>query len=378
MKIALVSEFFYPTLGGVQEHVYNVAKQYIRKGHDTSIITARIFTSKPFEEWWPKDLPAKAYVPVGYSLPVFVNDSRARLTVGFCLGRQLKKLLTKENYDIVHLHAPLNGTLPILADHFCSTHLIGTFHTSFPGSKVLSIFRRGAQGQLNKLDRIIGVSPIAIESMNQYVNVEAQIIPNGIDTEFFRPKSEVPEGILPEFDNDRPKILFMGRPDTRNGLDTLITAFKQLVKKVPEALLIVAGGGAGMKRYEDMCRYLPKGNVRFLGQVRDERADVYRSADIHVFGVEKATFSITVLEGMASGLPVVTTPFKGYEALGVAGEHFTTVPFGDPDALCVELERLVKDRAGREALGKRARAHSLNFDWSIVADRVLDVYKSVL
>ncbi len=377
MRIALVSEFFYPTLGGVQEHLYNVAKQYIRKGHPTSIITPQIFSKKKFRDWWPNDLPASSYIPVGHSLPFFVNGSRGRLCVGFGVGHKLKKLLTPENFDIVHLHAPLNGTLPILADHFCTTKLVGTFHTSFPGSKSLSIFRKAAQTQLNKLDRIIGVSPISIDSISQYLDVNAEIIPNGIDTEYFKPLSECPHGRVAEFNNDRPKILFMGRPDPRNGLDTLILAFGKLLKKMPEALLIVAGGGDGMQRYQQMCKFMPPDSIRFLGQVRDERADIYRSADIHVFGVEKATFSITVLEGMASGLPVITTPFKGYEALGEAGKHFLTVPFADENALCLEMERVLRDSELKKTLGLAARQHSLNFDWSRIADRLLKLYQSI-
>lgn len=377
MKIALVSEFFYPTLGGVQEHLYNVAKQYIRKGHDTKIITPKVFTSIKFEDWWPKDLPPDTYLPVGKSLPFFINGSRGRLCVDIGLGQKLRELLTPENFDIVHLHAPLNGTLPILANHFSTTCTVGTFHTSFPGSKSLSLLKKLAQRQLDKLDCILGVSPISIESISQYVTVEAQIVPNGIDTEFFRPLQK-DEARVSELNDGRFNIVFVGRPDPRNGLDTLILAFAKVFEKESRARLVIVGGGDGMERYRAMTKFLPPESVLFMGALREDRAAVYRSGDIHVFGVEKATFSITVLEGMASGLPVVTTPFEGHRALGEPGKHFMTTPFGDVDALANELLSLMNDPEKRHRLGTAARAHSLSFDWSLVADHLLDIYKTVL
>lgn len=379
MRIALVSEFFYPTLGGVQEHLYNVAKQYIRKGHDTKIVTPAVFTDTPFVEWWPKDLPQSSYAPVGHSLPFFINGSRGRLCVGLGLGKQLKKLLSPENFDIVHLHAPLNGTLPIMAAHFASTYLVGTFHTSFPGSKSLNLFKAPAQKQLDKFDHILGVSPISLDSISQYLKLKhTNVIPNGIDTEVFKPLSETNEKKVPPLDDGRFNILFVGRPDPRNGLDTLILAFGRVLKAHPQARLVVVGGGEGIERYQAMASYLPKDSVLFMGALRDERAAVYRSADIHVFGVEKASFSVTLLEGMASGLPIVTTSFDGHLTHGVPGKHFQTTPYGDAEALANELILLMDNPEKRAQLSRDARLHAMDFDWSTVADRILDVYRDVM
>ena len=90
------------------------------------------------------------------------------------------------------------------------------------------------------------------------------------------------------------------------------------------------------------------------------------------------TFSITVLEGMASGLAVVTCPFEGYQALGNPGEHFVVTPFGDSKTLATTLNHLIENPELRKKLGQNARLHSLKYDWSIVADRILDTYEKIL
>ena len=378
MRIALVSEFFYPTLGGVQEHLYHVAREYIRAGHDCSIVTPKILKAGSVESWWPKDLPVSSYKPVGTSLPYFINGSRGRTSVGFCLGSKLKELLSHDNFDIVHLHAPLNGTLPIIANHVTTLPVVGTFHTSFPDNQSLRMLRALAQRQVDKVARIVAVSPIAHDSIARILELETEVIPNGVDTKSFKPLAESQDDRLKQFLDGKVNILFIGRPDRRNGLDTLIRALSTVLKMENNVRLLVAGGGGEMDRYKKMCSYLPEGSVVFLGPVREERPALYRTAHIHAFPVEKATFSITVLEGMSSGLPVITTPFDGHRALGVPGQHFLATPFGEDAPLAEALLNLIRDKELRTRLSQAARARSLEFDWSVIAGRYLKVYESVL
>lgn len=386
MRIGLVSEFFYPTLGGVQEHLYNVAKAYRERGHEVGIVTPNIFKAPPFKEWWPKDLPESCHRPVGYSLPYFVNGSRGRTTVGVFMGTQLRRLLSPKNFDLIHLHAPLNGTLPIMANHFSRVPVVGTFHTSFPSSKSLKMFAPLAQRQIDKLSAVLAVSPSSLKSIRNFVDIdEAEVIPNGIDIGIFKPRWEISDAqvereraSLPWTQEKGTKILFIGRPDPRNGLDTLLKAFARVIVKRPDARLIVAGGGEEMARYQAIAKFLPAGSVYFLGAIRDERPEVYRHCDVHVFGVEKAAFSITLLEGMASGLSIVTTRFEGVEAAGRDGEHFLTSEFGDEVELEQRLLTLIDDAALRRKLGEGARLHAMKYDWLKIADQLLAIYSRVL
>jgi phosphatidyl-myo-inositol alpha-mannosyltransferase len=379
LRIALVSEFFYPTLGGIQDHLRFFARELIRRGHRPTIITPHVFGSGEFHDWWPKDLPPSTYRPVGYSLPLFINGSLGRTAAGGGMRRQLRALLTPEHFDLVHLHSPLAGTLPILALANSRVPVVGTFHTSFSSSALLQAVRPLAQKQLDALAATTAVSPISLESINQYFSVEATLIPNGVDTALFRPWWEGCDDRLRQFRDGRVNIFFIGRPDPRNGLDALIRAFARVHAAAPETRLVIAGDGESMGDYRSMAsKMLRPESVVFVGAVRDERPQLYRTADIQVFGVERAACSVTMLEGMSSGLPLLTSPWRGHEHMGNAGEHFVTTPFDDDAALEKMLLVYVKDCNARRELGVRARAHALEYDWTVIAARMLEVYDRVI
>lgn len=378
MRIGLVSEFFYPTLGGIQEHLYFFAKELIRLGHEPTIITPHVFTNKHFDEWYPKDVPIKMLHEVGYSLPVYINGSLGRTTVGFGLGRKLKKLMTPENFDLIHVHSPINGSLPVLTAQFATVPLVGTFHSSFAGSKNFAFFRKVLQRQLDRYSAMIAVAPICTDSLRQYFELDPFVIPNGIDTNFFYPQGEGHDDRFPKYMDGKFNVLFVGRADPRNHLEQVIEAFAIAHKEMPQSRLIVAGAGSGMPEYMRLAEELAPGAVEFLGSVSSERPALYRTAHARLIAVARATFSYVLIEAMASGLPTVTTAFEGYEVHGTPGEHFITTPLNDVPAMARELIGLMRDPARCASLGKAARKKAEEFGWSRIAQEVLRVYEKVL
>src|SRR4029078_12397571 len=105
LRIALVTEYYYPHLGGVCEHVHFFAREARRRGHHVDVITSHI----PGAEAQPN------VIRVGRSQPVYCNGSQARITLGWNLRKEVRRVLKQGRYDIVHVHSPLTPVLPILA-----------------------------------------------------------------------------------------------------------------------------------------------------------------------------------------------------------------------------------------------------------------------
>src|ERR1043166_4739165 len=144
LRIALVTEYYYPHLGGVCEHVHFFAREARRRGHHVDVITSHI----PGAEEQPH------VIRIGRSQPVYCNGSQARITIGFGLRRQMRRVLRQGRYDVVHVHSPLTPVLPILAIEEADRldiPVVGTFHTYFDRSVGYSALNRFFQKRLDML-----------------------------------------------------------------------------------------------------------------------------------------------------------------------------------------------------------------------------------
>lgn len=362
LRIALVSEYYYPHLGGVCEHVHFFAREARRLGHEVDIITSRI----------PHALPQPHVIRLGQSVPVYFNGSQARITVGRGLRRDMKQVLRDGRYDIVHVHSPLTPTLPLLAIEEADAPVVGTFHTYFDRSRNYGAFRSFFQRRLDMLRAAIAVSQSTIVALERYFDADWMIIPNGIDTDLFRPEVPRPVGMR----DDAPAILFLGRFDPRNGLSTLIDAFKRVKGRGRRAQLVVVGDGSHRSRY-----YRQAGrdqDITFTGAVLDGRPSYYAHSAIYACPTTKASFGITLLEAMACETPIVCSDILGFRDVVMHGREALMVPCGDTNALANGLVRLLDDAGLRARLGETGRARALEYDWSRVTSSILDVYEDVL
>jgi phosphatidylinositol alpha-mannosyltransferase len=365
LRIALVTEYYYPHLGGVCEHVHFFAREARRRGHHVDIITSHI----PDAEEQPH------VIRLGRSQPVYCNGSQARITLGWHLRRDMRRVLRQGQYDIVHVHSPLTPVLPILAIEEADCPVVGTFHTYFDRSIGYSLANRFFQKRLDMLSAAIAVSNSTTVALNRYFDADWQIIPNGIDTDVFHPSVAAPPGI----DKDVPTILFLGRFDPRNGLTTLIDSFRRVKAKGTrgrQARLVVVGDGPLREHYYKQANGDP--DIRFVGAVLEGRPSYYAHSSVYACPTTKASFGITLLEAMACETPVVCSDILGFRDVVVDGREALMVPCGDRDALADALVRVLDDEGLAIQLGTTGRQNSLEYSWARVTSRVLDVYQNVL
>jgi len=362
LRIGLVTEYYYPHLGGVCEHVHFFAREARRHGHSVDIITSKL----PGTESQP------GVIRLGRSMPVYFNGSQARITLGRTLRRDLRQVFRDGQYDIVHVHSPLTPTLPLLAIEEAEVPVVGTFHTYFDRSLNYRAFRKFFQRRLDMLSAAIAVSQSTIVALERYFDAEWKIIPNGIDTDLFTPNVPRPSAIR----GDVPAILFLGRFDPRNGLSTLIDAFKRVKGRGRRAQLVVVGDGPLRNHY-----YRAAGNdpdITFVGAVLNGRPNYYAHSSIYACPTTKASFGITLLESMACQTPIVCSDILGFRDVVMHGREALMVPCGDRDALANGLVRLLDDERLRERLGETGRVRALEYDWRRVSAQVLDVYQEIL
>jgi phosphatidylinositol alpha-mannosyltransferase len=362
LRIALVTEYYYPHLGGICEHVHFFAREARRLGHHVDIITSRLDGAQ--------DEPH--VIRLGTSKPVYFNGSQARLTVGLSLRKKMKETLRRGRYDLVHVHSPLSPSLPLLAIDEADCPVVGTFHTYFERSYLYGIGRQYLQNRLDKLSAAIAVSHSTTVALNRYFEANWTIVPNGIDLRLFNPHVPPPPGIR----RDVPVILFLGRFDPRNGLTTLIESFKKVRGRRREAQLVVVGDGPLRKHYYRAAGGDP--DITFVGSVLGSRPSYYAHSAIYACPTTKASFGITLLESMACETPVVCSDILGFRDVVKHEREALMFHCGDRDALADSLVRLLDDETLRARLGKAGRQVAQQYGWASVTEAVLDVYSAVL
>ena len=169
-------------------------------------------------------------------------------------------------------------------------------------------------------------------------------------------------------------VLLARRLVEKNGVVVFADAVTRL--KNP-ARIVFAGDGAERRKVEQILR---DGGCLdrcvFLGNVPNpDMPDIYRAADLSVLPSFMEATSITGLESMATGLPLVGTRVGGIPALINDEETGLLVNSHDPAALAVAMDRLIADSGLRAKMGQAARQRAADhFSWNRIAAQTVDVY----
>jgi phosphatidylinositol alpha-mannosyltransferase len=370
LNIGIVSEYYYPLLGGISENVHHVATELVARGHRVTIISGAPRPNGTASLPMPNGIPT---VRLGRSVPLYGNGAVAHVAVGKHLRRDLADVLNVGRFDILQLHSPLFFTLPPLAALLGSCPRVGTFHSYFERSLVYSTFRRVLQRTfINRLSGVTAVSPSVWRAMTRYFHLDGRVIPNGVDVQVFHPQVAP----LRRFPPDKRTLLFLGRFDPRNGLPFMLRAFERVRSRVSDVRLVVVGSGMLESRYRRLVPDALREDVHFEGPALLERPSYYASADIFCSPITNASFGITLLEAMASGKAIVATENVGYRDL-LQPEEGMLVP-QDVDVFADAIVRLLKDDRRRTAMGIAGRYKAMRYAWPVVVTQLLAYFNEIL
>jgi phosphatidyl-myo-inositol alpha-mannosyltransferase len=370
MKIGIVSEYFYPTLGGISENIYHFSIELLKRGHDFRIITGKLAEPREID-----DEVRQRIIHVGKSIPVFFNGSCGCFTMGRKLTKKMKEVLEREQFDLLHLHSPLFPTLPTLANLQANAPVVGTFHTCIDGDIFYKIYAGRARELLKRMAGKIAVSDCcAEENIRSFPEHSFDVIPNGVDVDWWANSGRK----IGKFDDGKINVLFIGRPDTRNGLDTLIAAFADAHKVWPDLRLIIVGDGPLSFYFQRLVPENLRNSVVFEGASLSTRPNYTASADIFCFTPTIASFGITILEGMSAGKAMIASDIEAFRALVKHDESALLVKPGDKEALTQAILRLAEDASLRKRLGEAASKKAVQYDWKHVTDQHLEYYDRIL
>jgi len=284
----------------------------------------------------------------------------------------------KEKEFIIHIHGDRSlityNILQLLGKRGYKVYMQ---HHGSKGSSVFTPIERRLFKHARKIFVISKNKASYVKRMG-LVNVKVQTM--GVDYNIFKPLNKKYARRAIGLEEGRLVILYVGRLSPEKNLKTLLFAYKELQEKIRKTKLIIIGRGPDFFYLKKLSERLSLRNLIWIdGVSHDLIASYYKSADVFVLPSKKEVQCISVLEAMASGLPVVTPYYSGIR--GTIFDEETGLFFKNNDYhnLVEKLMRLNHDENLRKKIGKKAQNHiKNNFDWNILIPKYIEPFHEVM
>ena len=344
LRLAAVIQSYLPVLGGAQTQVQQLGPLFARRGVDTVVVTRRV-----------PGTPAVARDDGLLVHRLWVPERSGAASLAY-MSQGVAQVL-RARPDVVHVHDLLSpATIGLLSAGILRVPVVALVASTGPGGDIDRLLHKPAGAR--RLRRIIR-HVAAFHTLADEVEAELiahgapaerlQRIPNGVDTERFRPPSGDERetarrrlGLSP----DAVVSIYCGRFAPVKRLDVLLEAFRD----APGELVLVGNGSE-----EEHLRAIAQteglaGRVHVHPAV-DDPAPILRAADLYVSASSTEGMSNSVLEAMASGLPVVASPASGMGEIVTAATGALAA-----DMSAGELARAIAALAGDAARRGRCAA----------------------
>lgn len=375
MRIALVSDWYYPKIGGVASHMHYLALKLREMGHEVAIVTNNRDTGK--EEELEKNRIELIKIPGVVSPIIEVNVSYSLKST-----KELNEFLS--DFDVVHSHhafTPLALKAAKAGKNMNKATVLTTHSISFAHEsklwEALGLTFPVFSKYLRYPHKIIAVSKAAKAFIEHFTDTPIEVIPNGVDDKLFTPNWDKEE-LKAQFGIEGKVVLYVSRMSYRKGPHVLLNAFSE----IEDATLVMVGSGELLPFLRAQAKFLGiEDRVKFLGYVNSKMLPkIFGMADVFVLpSITAEAFGIVILEAMASGLPVVATNVGGIPEIIRESESGLLVSPGNELELRNAIEKLLLDDNLREWFGNNGReAVEEKYSWDKVAERIEKTYEEVL
>lgn len=351
MRILRIAQKVHPEhTGGGAYHVHAMSRDQASMGHDVTVLTVGDGPRREARD--------------GYS--VVRCPSRFSALGNDIAPDMWHRLRDAAEYDVVHAHSHIYAStnMAALRRRFGETPLAITNHGLYSQNAPEWLFdwylRTVGRWTFDAADVVFCYTNEDRERLRGLgISSSVEVVHNGIDTDQFTPDGQEHSGVIGD-----PAVLFVGRLVEGKRPGDALEAVAHLRERFPEAGLTFCGEGPMRPTLADHAAELDiVEGVRFLGHIPyDEMPSVYRAGDALVLPSRAEGLPRTVLEAMASGVPVVVSDLEQLRSVvDGAGE---TVPFGDTGGFARGLERVLEEYEGEP----RSIVVS-QFDWRDTVER---------
>jgi glycogen synthase len=361
-------------IGGMQNHTAELTRALDRRGIVQTVLTTRPPTAPYFQRLGDHARVIRVGLPVRRFRQLYAPQ--AAIVAPILAARA----------DVIHVHLGEDlAVLPVgaAAARLHRLPLVLTVHTSLRYTLAVSDIRSAVLKRLggpierwgeHSAEAVLVITPRLLRLLlaDGVDENRVHLIPPGVKASLFEGPFEDPfAGIR------RPRVLFVGRLAPQKGVGTLVAAAGLL--KDPRAQVLLVGDGPERPKLEKEAKRLGVGGrLHFVGFfAHDQLPAVMSHADLLVLPSLYEELGTVLLEAMQVGLPVVASKTGGIPDVIEDGVNGLLVPPSEPEALAHAINRLLADLKLARRLSEGAHERAKEYDWEVLAERVLRVYQGV-
>ncbi len=373
MRIGMMADTYKPYVSGITNYIDLNKRALEREGHEVYVFT---FGDLDYRDDEPRVVrsPGVPLADTGYFLSLRYKTA-------------YKKLL--QTMDVVHVHHPfLSGRLALNYCRRVSIPIVFTNHTRYdlyaqarmplmPTEVSHSLLQAYMPDFCDAVDLVISPSAGMAKVLRQYgVESHIEVVPNGVDLRRFH-QAEPLQRVDFGFSEQDILLVYAGRIAPEKNLEFLIRSFAGVAQLFPNVQLIIIGGG--QKEHVEEVRSIPQelgiaGRVRFVGQIPyDDLPSYLAMCDAFVTVSVTEVHPLSVIEGMASGLPVLGIDSPGVGD-SVKDRESGLLATHDIASFTAKLTYLCTDGAPRNQMGLAAREASAQYDIERTTKIMLEHY----
>lgn len=301
--------------------------------------------------------------------------------------RRVNREFKRESFDVIHCQTPLMaGVIALAISRAHDVPVVAHYHTlldEYVSHLTYGYFDRLAKNILGPLQAlylkkffarsgsVITPSNFAKGRLQGLGARNITVVPNCVDLERFLPdgQNEVNGGT-----EGRRRIIYVGRMSLEKKVDGLLKAF-QLMRD-PSLELLLVGDGPQSNYLRSLATSLGLQNVRFAGTVSDSvLPSLYSSSTVFATASDTENLPVTVLEAMASGMPVMAVAAGGTPELVIDGKSGFLAKPNDPEDFAQKLKMMLGDEELLRRFGHSSRNLAENYSVQSVCRRLESVYR---